>query len=119
MKKLATEKEKRKILGLIKKGKARWNGDVKLLSAKPATKDSSAIDFVEIRIGATWVRWRKGKQGNDGGFVLCWGAKGVGFGEVTFSKDKDNKLHVQSECMGREFVKKALAALVDSAKWDE
>lgn len=120
MKKLATTKEKNMILGLIKKGRVKWNGDVKLLNEKQKPDRFENPEFVNIEIGETWTRWRKkGFQGSNGGFNIRWGAKGIGFGEITFSKNRKNKLCVQSECMGKEFVKKVLAALVDSAKWEE
>ena len=113
----------KKIVDLVKKGKVRWAGDISLYqpsrSREEHEKKMADPKFTDVKLEDSWVRWGKGKRGNNGGFNLTWGAQGIGFGEITFFLDRKNKLHCRSECMGRDFVKKALAAMVDQAVWDE
>lgn len=45
-----------------------------------------------------------------------WSRSGVGFGSVTFYK-RDGKLYCDNECMSREFVRKVMTDLVDSAEF--
>lgn len=47
--------------------------------------------------------------------LFQWGVEGCGFGEITFYY-KDGKLQLESECMGKEFVKKILNAFIDEAE---
>jgi len=42
-----------------------------------------------------------------GGFILDWGAEGIGFGQITFY-EKKKQLVCDTETMGRSFVKAAL-----------
>jgi len=51
----------------------------------------------------------------DTAFRIQWGAKGIGFGEFTFFY-RDGKLMCDNECMSKEFVKKALCAMVDNCE---
>lgn len=55
----------------------------------------------------------------DNSFVLCWGAKGIGFGDFTFYHDKEKHMCCASEYMGPEFVKKALCAMIDNCRFTE
>jgi hypothetical protein len=48
------------------------------------------------------------------GFVLFWHARAIGNGEITFVQEGDGPLVCDSERMNKNFVKKALAALVDT-----
>lgn len=51
---------------------------------------------------------------SSGGLTLNWEAAGIGFGQATFYVSKeDGKLHVDSECMGRHFVRSLLVRLAD------
>lgn len=52
-------------------------------------------------------------------FIIGWATKGHGFGELTFYKDKDGNIEVQTETLGKAFAKKVLCALVDKAKKTE
>ena len=120
----AKKEAAKKIIDLVKKGKVRWNGDISLYQPSQSREehDKKMADpkFTDVKVDRSWARWRgKKKDGNNGGFVVTWGAKGVGFGEITFIVDKKDKLHCHSECMGRNFVRKALAAMVDQCVWDE
>lgn len=50
------------------------------------------------------------------GFVIGWSDETKGFGQITFRQDSNDKqLSIDSECMGREFVKKILCSLVDKS----
>ena len=66
-------------------------------------------EFTDVEITSSWGKWEK----NDGGFIISWGCKNVGFGELTFFS-KDGKTHCDSEAMGKEFIKQALAHLTDT-----
>jgi hypothetical protein len=48
-----------------------------------------------------------------GRFALDWAAQGSGFGQMYFYVADDGKLHVDSECMGRHFVRSVLLRLAD------
>lgn len=50
------------------------------------------------------------------GFIFNWTAPGIGFGEIKVKLLSDGTLEVDSERLGKEFVKKALCAMIDSAK---
>jgi len=106
MKKRAPAKVVKRIKKLVKAGKAHWKGDVGLLN-----KSKDGV-FTEAKIDRIW------KYGRGFGFVVRWGANGIGFGEITFVLDK-GRLRCWSELMSRRFVKKALAAVVDRAIWEE
>lgn len=117
-------KEVDKIIKLIKKGKVKFAGDVGLYQpSKSAAEHKEKMEnpqFVKVVVDKVWPKWgRKGRRGNNGGFYVHWAAKGVGFGEITFYMGFDGKLHCRSECMGRKFVKQALATLVDQCVWEE
>lgn len=50
------------------------------------------------------------------GFRLDWSVRGYGFGIILLSVREDGTLNLNDECMGPDFVKAALAALVDRAE---
>lgn len=52
---------------------------------------------------------------NKGGMVISW-ATGMGFGEITIIKAKDDSIRIDSEYMSKEFVKAVLGKLVDMAE---
>lgn len=82
-----------------------WSPNAPAADAKQAMNEP---EFVYVKMGEIWGPWkRKGGLGNDGGFILRWGAKGVGFGELTFSF-KAGKMVCSTECMGQKFVQAAL-----------
>jgi len=66
-------------------------------------------EFTHTSISSAWGPWDR----NDGGFIISWGCKNVGFGELTFSI-KNGETHCDSETMSREFIKQALEHLVES-----
>jgi hypothetical protein len=86
--------------------------------------------FEYVELAAAWgVRDYKDtpEHSNWGGFCLRWGAKGVGFGELTFrlkggKMDEDSGEIEGAECvcdseyMGRDFVKDALAHFANTVK---
>lgn len=76
----------------------------------PPEESKKAMDepkFVYAKLDRVWGPWkRKGGRGNDGGFVLRWGAEKVGFGEFTFYIKK-KKVICETECMGQSFVRGA------------
>jgi hypothetical protein len=48
-----------------------------------------------------------------GHLTLNWSAAGTGFGQLYFHVGKDGKLHVDSECMGRHFLRSVLLRMAD------
>lgn len=50
---------------------------------------------------------------------MNWTVKDVGFGQFYFYYDDQGKLHISSETMGPNFVKKVLGTMVDSAIFDD
>ena len=42
-----------------------------------------------------------------------WSWKGCGFGQLSFSRDKDGKLTCMNECLSREYVRDILHAFAD------
>ena len=47
-------------------------------------------------------------------FVLKWGAKSFGFGEIAFVQ-KGDKLEIHAETLSKEFVRQALEHMLDKA----
>jgi len=56
-----------------------------------------------------------GSDQEPGGFVICWGAKGIGFGELAVGMD-GKVITVDDECMTREFCDAVMAKLLDARK---
>jgi hypothetical protein len=50
------------------------------------------------------------------GCRLYWNEPNTGFGQVDVFYNKDDQLVIDSECMGKEFVKALLGKLVDNCK---
>jgi hypothetical protein len=50
------------------------------------------------------------------GFRIDWSIRGYGFGVILISVREDGSIDMDDECMGPDFVKAALAALVDRAE---
>ena len=90
-------------------------------------KKGDPYEFTYIAVSHAWGKKEYAKRpewNNWGGFVVSWGAKGVGFGELTFvlKGGKFNEetrelegatLECDSEAMGRQFIKEALMALAE------
>lgn len=55
----------------------------------------------------------------DGQLVLYWSKKGVGFGQYFIYTDDDGFIHIDSECMNRESVKKIVCMMIDQAIFDD
>ena len=111
--KKASKKTTDKIKKLAKLGK--------VVVRKKDAEAFSNIDLSELdhtvtgaEIEQVWGRWRRGKNGNDGGFDVAWQTKSAGFGHATFYLKK-GKLHCSNECMGREFLKAIMCRLVEEA----
>ena len=64
-------------------------------------------------LDATWPE----HNGNLGGFRVAYGAKGFGFGNITFVINKDGSLTCDNERENRETVKYILSCLVDRAEF--
>lgn len=56
-------------------------------------------------------------QGIDGGLLIRWSRKGVGFGELTLVADGNGKVKVDAETMGDRFVMGVLAQVVSEASY--
>ena len=57
----------------------------------------------------TWAE----HDNNKGGIAISWSTDDIGFGEINIIKDKDDSIRIESEYMGKEFVKAVLDKLVD------
>lgn len=88
-------------------GKAMELGWSPYLTDKECKAAIDAPKFVYCRVTEMWGPWKRGKNGNDGGFLVSWGAEKVGFGELSICMKKGN-LCVDTEAMGPEFARRAL-----------
>lgn len=68
-----------------------------------------------VGIGRCWAA----NSANGGGFEITWSIPGVGFGSTTFVVKDGGKIVCDNEMMGRPFIKKILAKLVDGAEMKE
>ena len=82
-----------------------------MFDGKPLTEKGLAY----CHLTSTWGP----HDGNDGGFVVSYGAKGFGFGNVSFVIKKDGSLVCDSEREDRETVKYILNCLVDRAEFKD
>lgn len=108
----------KKSVKLTKKQKAGIKRELPKMIAKASelgfsplrsTADLDKPQFVYVKLGNCWGPWkRKGGSGNGGGFELEWGAKGIGFGVLTFYI-KNKKAYCSTECMGKAFVSAAMS----------
>ena len=66
----------------------------------------------EVGIRAVWE--------NDGGkgFIVTWGTVSAGFGELTLHVDKEGKVSLDTETMGREFAQAVFQKLLADAETD-
>jgi len=67
---------------------------------------------VEIDSVGTWTK----HEYNNGGIRINWSAN-IGFGQLDIFMNKEGRLIVDSEYMGKDFVLEVLEALVDNAYW--
>jgi len=84
------------------------------LSKEEVNKLINEPEFLELEM-TNWGEWHKEEFGNKGGINLQWSAKGIGCGHITMIIDNDGKLVLETECMSKNFVKKAFCALIDRA----
>lgn len=119
----AMKRVRTRIVNLIKKGRVRFVATAKgikmpnLMAPRPPLEQRIQKNPVKnIEFQSAWGRWRKrGFKGSNGGFTVGWGMDEVGFGELTVKLDRNGKLLLNTEHMGKDFAKKILCALVDSA----
>jgi len=90
---------------------------------KKARKEAlEKLEFVYVNVDHVYSRRSDKETGEmlEGGFVLAWGAKGIGFGQIAFHQDGEDlkklKITCSSECMGLDFVKKALLHLANTVE---
>ena len=75
-------------------------------------RTAAELEFLYCVLGATW----SAHEGNNGGFIVQYGVKDFGFGEVAFVIEKDGTLTCDSEICGREFVDRVLQELSKRAR---
>lgn len=121
---LTSEQLKEKILGKGKKKKA----TIVLPVAAEGSHfggDRATAKFTHTEFGGVFsFTASEGVDGNGKvhkfpggmGFRFNWVAEGVGFGEFQLKLRTDGVLEIDAETLGKEFFKRALCALVDSAK---
>jgi hypothetical protein len=78
--------------------------------------DFTLTDLQPVSAWGPWTR-KDGSPGNDGGLEVRWATASAGCGRIALYL-KDGKLHCDSEGMDRDFVKEALAQLVERAEFD-
>ncbi|KWU19081.1 hypothetical protein [Burkholderia cenocepacia] len=86
--------------------------DLRLLLERPEI----AVTNNAASLAASGGRFRLINEvtATSGGLSLNWGAAGTGFGQMHFyMSTADGKLHVDSECMGRQFIRSVLLRLAD------
>jgi hypothetical protein len=92
----------KKFLKCVKCGWYGPNYDLKLQDKK--------YEFMEARVASAWSK----NERDDGGFAIDWAAKKCGFGGIEFTIE-NGKLYIDSEYMGRDFIKQCLGVIVDDA----
>lgn len=96
------------------KGMAAKASELGWSPGRPADEVQKAMDepkFVYVKLDRVWGPWKDRNIGNDGGFVITWGAEKVGFGELTFCVEKKGRRVVcDTECMGGQKWAKAVMA---------
>lgn len=93
------------------------------LSAEVDDTKNKKYDFSYCDLTSAWGP----HDGNNGGFVLSWGVKGFGFGQLTFcikggkvdslGTYSGGKTQCDSETLSKDFVKQALDKFIDGVKF--
>jgi len=68
-------------------------------------QEGTPYEFTHVTMGEV----RKESQP---GIIFNWGAKGVGFGQITIVS-REGKLYIDDECMSKEFIKEMFGHFVD------
>jgi hypothetical protein len=113
--KFADEETKKKIVDLIKAGKAKVEprfGEAlaNLMVNKGRAEGDWELTLVEV--DGFWGQGEGTCISDGGGVEVSWGTKGAGFGTLTFFL-QDGKLRCDNQMMGRDFIKRVLCKLVD------
>ena len=79
------------------------------------------MEFAYCVLGSCWGPWeRKDKDGkligNNGGFIIQYGAKNFGFGEITFIIEKDGTLTCDTETGPRAMAERCLIEMSKRAR---
>lgn len=98
--------------------------DAKKLAARSAARKKALEnpEFVYVNVDHVYSRSADKETGEmlEGGFVLAWGAKGIGFGQLAFHQNgpdvKNLKITCSSEHMGRDFMRQALEHLAKTVE---
>lgn len=101
----------------------RIGGAVKAKKKRKLPRSLTHPKFVYVNLNNVWTT-KETKHGSmlKGGLILSWGAKGIGYGQITFRQKavrgslKNIVVECESECMGREFVAQALEHLAKTVK---
>jgi hypothetical protein len=107
----ATPEERQKIVDLIKAGKMEFANPDALQRMDRANPDFTVTEAVLEPFGPN--------EHNKGGFIVRWGTKSAGFGEMSVWVKKDGTLRCDNEGMSRKFLKEVLALLVDNCNLDD
>jgi hypothetical protein len=76
-----------------------------------ALRERTPLDFT---VTHTKIRTAWSREGTKG-FVVSWGTKSAGFGELTLYQNEDGSFRVDDECMGPDFCRKVILHLFKSA----
>jgi hypothetical protein len=53
------------------------------------------------------------------GFLIQWGVRGIGWGELTFYKEPDGTYRVDNECMGQQSIERIVLEFVRKCVHDD
>jgi len=127
MNKKVSKATRTRILNLVKAGRVKFaeHIDFKKIGMRKVETPEQRRDkfenpvFTHVSFSHGWRKWRKkGFTGDNGGCIILWAAKHIGGGELTIKLDTKGRLYFDTECMGKDFAKKILCALVDASYTD-
>lgn len=117
-KKIDPGKLKQAVKGMV--GKAEELGWSLKQTPEERKKACETLEFVYVKLDCIRGPWKKkGVLQDKGAFVMTWGCKGIGFGELAFCIEKDGTVSCQTETMRGDFIQAAMAHwLKTNVKYD-
>lgn len=111
-----SEEAREKILKALEEGRVEFAGTPPIPSGSPdfTVTHAEAREFwgpaLKEEPGGTVI-------GNRGGLEIDWQTAGAGFGTLMLSLNREGRLRIDSEYMGREFCLEVLKKLLESAEF--
>jgi len=78
---------------------------LEFLSTGETHEEGTPYEFTHVTLGEVRKEFQPG-------IIFNWGAKGVGFGQITMVT-KNGKLHIDDENMGNDFIKEMFGYFID------